>query len=387
MHPVASSIRRSLTAAFRGRAVACLVAMAVTGAMAVLAGCGSKVVEPPPVPDPLPVPVGYRPLSTPASAILNLRQLYQNRDDDAIAMLDTLMRKDTFIRDYADSTQYGSQVEHRLWGRERANFANRFVHDPTLTKADLTWLTAPADTSDPTPCALIGDPPSTFRFKDRPYTLVLSHGYADSVVSGIWDVYVAPVSPTQQPLRWQIVRWGDIVQSVQPRYRPLTTPAAPLIDLGLCWQHCDEAAAAEYATLFDDAHFTFTYTDDTGPHAWGAGVEIAASQAVFRDPGAVTKLRYLLQRADTLAMTPSTVAGDPSGTLRCHIRAVNFTFRNQPGIQYGCAGSADIYVAPLGGVWKIVRWEDGTAPAPIEGGPTGDVTGITWAGIKASYIR
>ncbi len=356
--------------------------------LACVAGCTS-VTAPPPVDDPLPVPLGYRPLSTPAAPLVDLLQLYTNRDDDAIAMLETLMRKDTFVREVADSTQYASVVEHRYWGRERALFANLFVHDPTVTKAQLTWLTQPGDTVAPTPCALIGDPPQTYRFKDRPYTLVWSRGYADSVITGTWDMYVAPVDTSARPLRWQVVRWTDVVTSVQPRYRPLTTPAAPIIDLGLCWQHCDEPAAAEYATLFDAGRFVFRYSDGGGTHEWPMGSELVAAQALFRDPGAAPRLRFLTARADTAAMTASDVPGDPPGALRCHVSDIAFTFFNA-GQQWGCTGAAEIYVAPVAGQWKIVRWEDATVPVPPPSGAAASVpavTGLSWAGIKQLYLR
>ncbi len=361
---------RSFAALPRRAALAVLVAL--------VAGCTSTTTPPPPIDDPLPVPVGYRPLSTPASPLVNLLQTYQHRDDDAVVMLETLMRKGTFVREIIDSTESGLATEHRYWGREKAIFANLFVHDPTVTRAQLIWLTSPADTSSPTPCALVGDPPVTLRFRDRPYTLLWSHGYADSVIAGLWDVYVAPVDTLQRPLRWQIVRWTDTVRSVQPRYRPLTTPAAPIIDLGLCWQHADDAAAAQYPLLFDQSRFVFRYSDDMGAHAWDAAREIAASQALFGEPDARTRLDFLLARADTTTMTASTDPGDPTGTLRCRVTGITFSLR-RGGLLYVAEGSADIYVAPVGGLWKIVRWEDNTTA------PAGASLRLSWGAVKALY--
>ncbi len=177
---------------------------------------------------------------------------------------------------------------------------------------------------------------------------------------------------------------------VAPCYRPLTTAAAPLANLALAYQARGVAAATQYATLLDSARFSFRYYDPqsstpTIPQYWGASTDSSCTRGLLTDP-AVSRIELTFPLADTAAALASTVPGDPAGTMKIAIRGV--VLKVQKGdVLYQTTGGASFYIAQTAGAWKIIRWEDETAPPANQPVFAAAVLPTTWGSIKAQYTR
>ncbi len=174
-------------------------------------------------------------------------------------------------------------------------------------------------------------------------------------------------------------------------YRPQTSPGAVLHDFGLAYENHDAEAADTYAALLAPS-FVFKYFDPQSstpslPVYWGAPQESLTTRGLLTDPS-VSRLALVFPLADTASAIASTAPGDPPGTLKIDINGVDLQVQ-RGDILYQTHGTATFYIAPFSGVWRIVRWEDGTAPpaaAPGRVHPTA-VLPATWGAIKAMYFR
>ncbi len=149
-----------------------------------------------------------------------------------------------------------------------------------------------------------------------------------------------------------------------PDYRPLTTYAAPLYNLVLTYENHNAEAVDQYKTLIA-SNYQFRYYDPQSstpstPQFWGYSEEIATAQGLLTD-ATVTTLALVFPLADTANIEPSSFVGDPVGTMKITINGIDLQVQ-RGDILYQTHGSADFYVAPIAGVYQIVRWEDNTAP-------------------------
>ena len=174
-------------------------------------------------------------------------------------------------------------------------------------------------------------------------------------------------------------------------FRAQTSPGAVLYDITACYGRTDPQGIARYRALFDSTAYVFAYVDPQhDPNLTqrvGYGVETHAAANMLADPAlAVLSLTFPL--GDTSHATPSEATGDPPGTVLITIDGIGLEAR-RADTDYITHGSCDFYVAPFvsgsATEWRIVRWEDHTAPpaepAPSAAGPS-PVVPETWGTIK-----
>ncbi len=85
-------------------------------------------------------------------------------------------------------------------------------------------------------------------------------------------------------------------------------------------------------------------------------------------------------------MVASTVPGDAAGTMKIRINGIHLAVQ-KGSILYQPQGSCDFYVASTAGVWKIVRWEDNTAPPAAAPALNAAVKRTTWFALKQLYVK
>ena len=157
---------------------------------------------------------------------------------------------------------------------------------------------------------------------------------------------------------------GGVPQS----YRPQDVPGAyvaPLYNLVKAYEYKDADAADRYTQIIDKDLFQFRYYDPqsanpTQPKFWAYPEEVTTTKGLLTDPD-VSRIDLSFPLADTSGMTPSSVVGDPAGTMKITINGIVLNVQ-KGDVLYQTTGSGDYYIAPIAGVYKIIRWEDNTAP-------------------------
>jgi hypothetical protein len=156
-------------------------------------------------------------------------------------------------------------------------------------------------------------------------------------------------------------------------YRPLTTPVAPLANLGLTYKRHDLEAIRQYRTLFDPVNYKFTFKDKSddprGDGYYDYNEEIASAESLFSDPDISNiTLTFLSNPADTLGQDNDLV-GAPAGTRKFIVNNIELhVFKGST--DYYSVGSCIFYVSPIttNGVteYKIYQWLDQTAGGPTQ---------------------
>jgi hypothetical protein len=181
-------------------------------------------------------------------------------------------------------------------------------------------------------------------------------------------------------------------------YRPLTTAAAPLVNVGLCYARNDSAAVVEYRQLFDLVTYVFNFSDPSddprGDGYFGYGPEVATAESLFTDREISSiDLKFLTNPSDTLGMDPGQ-SGLPPGTRKFVVTGIELRV-TRGSTEYTARGSCTFYIAPSSGsqgtVWRIVRWDDMTgtpvaaARSSLGGGMRPNVLPATWGRVKSLY--
>jgi hypothetical protein len=157
-------------------------------------------------------------MSTPAAPLINLGRCYEQHDQAASSEYKNLFDPFRFWRGVTDSTVAPPTYFERHFADETRSFTALTVD--TSVSVSITFLANPADTLLPTPCALPGDPPNTFRFANRPVRMNIRRGGVDSLIVGTWDLYVAPIDTLNNLPEWRIIRW------IETRPAPSVTSSA-----------------------------------------------------------------------------------------------------------------------------------------------------------------
>ncbi len=165
-----------------------------------------------------------------------------------------------------------------------------------------------------------------------------------------------------------------------PAYRPQNVAnayVAPLHNMIVAYAERGTDAADHYKEILDKDLFQFRYYDPqsstpTIPKFWGYAEDVTTTTGLLTDPD-VSKIELTFPLADTSGMVPSSVVGDPTGTMKITINGI-LLYVQKGDVLYQTTGSGDFYVAPIAGVYKLIRWEDNTAP------PATSPRGVTGAG-------
>lgn len=150
-----------------------------------------------------------------------------------------------------------------------------------------------------------------------------------------------------------------------PNYRPLNSPGAVLYNLVLTYDQHNADAVEHYKDLIARDIYQFRYYDPQSstpstPQFWGYSEEITTATGLLTDTQ-VTRLELLFPLDDTTKAEPSSFVGDPPNTVKITINGINLQVQ-RGDILYQTNGSADFFIAPISGIYQIVRWEDNTAP-------------------------
>ena len=174
-----------------------------------------------------------------------------------------------------------------------------------------------------------------------------------------------------------------------PNYRPNTTYAAPLYNLAQAYNTRDADAVKAYLGMIGSA-YQFRYYDPqsstpTVPISWNAATEDSTATDMLRDP-ALSALVLTLPLADTSGAEVSSFAGDPPDTKKISIHGITLVIQ-KGDVSYQTSGTCDFFIAPVNNEYRIIRWEDNTAPALSVSGGSTPVRATTWGSIKAFYLR
>ena len=161
---------------------------------------------------------------------------------------------------------------------------------------------------------------------------------------------------------------ADCDHQVIVTYRPQNVEGAyvaPLYNLIQAYTEKGTSAMDHYKEILDKDLFTFRFYDPTSstptiPNEWHYSEDITTTTGLLTDPE-VKSIDLTFPLADTLNMVPSSRVGDPPATMKITINGI-LLYVQKGDILYQTTGSGDFYVAPIAGVYKLIRWEDNTAP-------------------------